>query len=108
MLTVTDQSGALSVVVLPVTHTPPHNQDHAVELPTDTKRRLGLDEQRSWIVVTDANRFVWPGPDLRPRVPGDRGSVAYGHLPRALFRQVRDKLADAIEKRLAGVVTRTD
>ena len=34
-----------------------------------TKRRLGLDDARSWIMVTEGNRFAWPGPDLRPIAP---------------------------------------
>jgi len=38
----------------------------AVEISHETKRRLGLDDDRSWIVLTEANRFAWPGPDLRP------------------------------------------
>ena len=64
------------VTVLPVTHTPPYNSALAVEIPPDTKRRLGLDDARSWIVLAEANRFVWPGPDLRPAA-GDRAeSVA--------------------------------
>jgi hypothetical protein len=32
----------------------------------------------SGVVQTEANRFVWPGPDLRPSRPGDASSVAYG------------------------------
>jgi hypothetical protein len=67
-----------------------------------------LDDQPSWIVVTDANRFTWPGPDLRPRYPGDASSVAYGSLPRALFHKVRDTFARALRRRLGGVVTRTE
>ena len=108
VLTTRREDGDLVVLVLPVTHSAPRNPDLAVEIPADTKRRLGLDDQRSWIVVTDANRFIWPGPDLRRRVAGDAASVAYGHLPAALFRQLRDKLARAVEARLAGVVGRTE
>jgi hypothetical protein len=103
-----DRNGEKSVLVLPVTHSPPAEPDLAVEIPVETKRRLGLDHQRSWIVVTDANRFIWPGPDLRRAVRTDASSVAYGLLPRALFHQVRDKFIRAIEGRLAGVVRRTE
>jgi len=103
-----DQDGEKIVLVLPVTHSPPAEPELAVELPVDTKRRLGLDNQRSWIVVTDANRFIWPGPDLRPAVRGDAASVAYGLLSRRLFYEVREKFARAIERRLAGVVRRTE
>ena len=107
VMTAANDQGDTIVVVLPITHTPPRHADLAVEIPAATKRRLGLDDERSWIVVTDANRFIWPGPDLRPRVAGDAASIAYGLLPAALFREVRDKLARAIEMRLARAVART-
>ena len=53
------------VRVLPVTHTPPTDLADALEIPTLTKERLGLDSARSWVVLTEANDFIWPGPDLR-------------------------------------------
>lgn len=107
VMTTEDDHGDMVVVVLPVTHTPPEVPELAVEIPAATKARLGLDDQPSWIIVTEANRFIWPGPDLRPRNPGDTSSVAYGLLPAGLFTQVRDKLARAIELRLARAVKRT-
>jgi hypothetical protein len=106
VLTTANDEGDTVVIVLPITHTPPRQPDLAVEIPASTKKRLGLDGERSWIVVTDANRFIWPGPDLRPRVPGDASSVAYGLLPAKLFIEVRDRLAAAIAARRAGAVTR--
>jgi hypothetical protein len=36
-----------------VTHSPPADPSAAVELPQETKRRLGLDAERSWIVVSE-------------------------------------------------------
>lgn len=103
-----DERGERMVTVLPITHSPPANPALAVEIPHATKRRLGLDDQRSWIVLTEANRFVWPGPDLRPAQPGELASVAYGLLPRALFKEATAKLADAIAARLVRVVGRTE
>jgi hypothetical protein len=103
-----DLDGEKTVLVLPVTHSPSTDPGLAVEIPAQTKRRLGLDDDRSWIVVTDANRFVWPGPDLRPSVRGEASSVAYGLLPRALFYEVRETLARAIERRLTTVVRRSE
>lgn len=103
-----DLDGEKTVLVLPVTHSPPADPELAVEIPAQTKRRLGLDDDRSWIIVTDANRFVWPGPDLSPSVRGEASSVAYGLLPRGLFYEVREKFARAIERRLAAVVRRTE
>ena len=96
LVTTADQGDRL-VTVLPVTHTPPTDPLLAVEIPPATKRRLGLDAERSWIVLTEANRFVWPGPDLRPTRAGLEGStVAYGVLPRALFHEVITKFQAAV------------
>ncbi|MCY1251369.1 hypothetical protein D9M72_651230 [compost metagenome] len=39
-------------------------------------------------MLSESNRFVWPGPDLRP-VDGDTGY--YGPVPPALFEEIRDR-----------------
>jgi hypothetical protein len=108
ILVTAGDEGERIVTVLPITHAQPSNLALAVEIPRATKRRLGLDDDRSWIVLTEANRFVWPGPDLRPVQSGDLASVAFGLLPRALFKEVTAKLADAVAARLVGVVPRTE
>lgn len=46
-----------------------------------------VDGRRSWIVVDEGNRFVWPGYDLRP-VPGDATRYHYGFLPPSFFNDV--------------------
>ncbi|WP_291366554.1 type II toxin-antitoxin system PemK/MazF family toxin [Acetobacter sp. UBA5411] len=107
ILVTNDDDGEALVTVLPITHTPPADERLAVELPPATKRRLGLDDARSWIVVTDANRFIWPGPDLRPARPGDAASVAYGLLPTGVFNEMRDKFLAAVRARRAGQVQRS-
>ena len=58
--------------------------------------------------VSEANRFIWPGPDLR-LVPG-KGleSVAYGYLPPELFRVVRDRFVALARARRAALVARTE
>ena len=54
-----------TVIVVPVTHSPPDNATHAIEISAKTKPRPGLDDQRSWIIVNEANIFAWPDPELR-------------------------------------------
>ena len=56
--------GETVVVVLPVTHRAPENAGESIELPPAVKRHLGLDSDRSWIVVSEGDQFVWPGYDL--------------------------------------------
>jgi hypothetical protein len=91
VITVRGEGGKTVVTVAPVTHSPPAIPDTAVEIPQATKQRLGLDAARSWIVVTEVNDFVWPGPDLRP-LPGDGSRFDYGLVPPGLFRQIRDRM----------------
>jgi hypothetical protein len=108
ILVVTDDQGDKIATVLPVTHTPPSDAAFAVEIPHSTKQRLGMDSERSWIMLTEANRFVWPGPDLRISKACDGPEkAAYGLLPRALFKEVSRRFADAIESRATHVVSRT-
>lgn len=91
LLAIADEAGEKKVVVLPITHTSPRDPALVVEIPAATKRRLGLDDERSWIVLAEANRFTWPGPDLRPITSGHRKTIAYGELPADLFKRVREK-----------------
>jgi hypothetical protein len=108
ILVTTAKDGREVVTVLPVTHSPPSNDTPAVEIPSETKQRLGLDSERSWVVLAESNRFLWPGPDLRP-VPSDNlGSVAYGILPYNLAVEIQDKFAALVAARLSRVVPRTE
>lgn len=106
VLSVQDIAGMTVVTVAPITHAPPEIPDLAVEIPLETKRRLGLDGERSWIAAGDLNRFVWPGVDLRPTRRG-AGDYAYGLLPRPLFRKLRERVI-ALAQAGRAVVTRRD
>lgn len=78
--------GATLATVLPITHSPPADPAVAVELPAPVKRHLGLDAERSWIVVSEGNEFVWPGYDLRKVANADRYDC--GFLPPRTFDKV--------------------
>ena len=82
--------GETVVTVLPVTHVPPTDPAEAIEIPQSVKRHLGLDDNRSWIVVSQGDQFVWPGYDLR-RIRRT-GQYDYGYLPPRLFNEVLEAL----------------
>jgi hypothetical protein len=104
VLTTQAAAGETVVTVLPITHSAPTAVDDAAEIPAVVKRRLGLDEARSWVVVSEVNRFVWPGPDLRPVSRAEPDRFHYGLLPPSLFRQIRERfLACAAGQRLRAV-----
>lgn len=82
-------SGKHIVGVCPITHTPP-KAGQGVQIPPPTCARLGLDDQvPCWIITTEMNQFVWPGPDIRKNYAGQ---LRYGLMPAALFRQVKAQL----------------
>ncbi|SEC26218.1 hypothetical protein SAMN05444161_0807 [Rhizobiales bacterium GAS191] len=84
----TDEDGDTRVYVAPITHVR-SDDPLAVELPATAKRRLGLDEQPSWIVTSELNRFIWPGYDLRPIARGRPDTFAWGFLPVEVFAAVK-------------------
>lgn len=91
--------------VLPITHTPPENPEHAIELPLATKQRLGLDDARSWIVTTEYNKFTWVGYDVRV-LPS--GGYSYGTLPRKLIQQVFTSFKQQAVKKALKTVGRNE
>jgi hypothetical protein len=96
------------VRVLPVTHSPPADPADALEIPRATKLRLRLDSERSWVMLSEANDFIWPGPDLRPAVSGDLATVAYGMLPPGFMAVLRERLARRRREKRVAVTTRTE
>jgi len=108
VLSVLDDDGEPQVMVLPITHCAPLHAEDAIEIPPATKQRLGLDSERSWIVITEANEFVWPGPDLRP-VPGrDDSTIVHGALPPKFFAHVRDRFLERITRERGTAIRRTE
>lgn len=94
------------VIVVPITHSPPDDPSFCVEIPPQTKQRLGLDAERAWAVANQVNRFVWPGVDLRPVSRREPDRFAYGYLPPAIFRRITEALLRAARNRRAGIVSR--
>lgn len=96
-----------TVKVVPVTHSLPDDVSTAFELPSAVKRHLGLDDERSWVVLDEVNEFGWPGFDLR-RLPRSRDSFAYGFLPPRLFDQLMAKLREVWNEKQGKTTSRDD
>lgn len=89
--------GNTELLVVPVTTQPPAVPGDAFEIPARVKAHLGLDAERCWIMVTELNRFRWPGPDIRPIERRENHTPFYGFIPQPLF--------DAV---LAAVIARAE
>jgi len=105
VLAVRDAEGDTIVVVAPMTHSAPNAPEDGVEIPAATKARLGLDSERSWVIVSEVNRFIWPGPDLAP-VPGKHRKFDYGFLPPRLFKKITSEIFERARARKLAVTQR--
>ena len=94
------------VVVVPITHSPPLKHQQAIEIPYNVKQHLGLDSDRSWIVIEESNVFRWPGPDLARDQTS--GKVDYGFLPPRFFDEIRRKFVLAETSVRSTRVVRTE
>lgn len=95
------------VYVLPITSRRPVDAAEGIEIPSIPRRRLGLQDAPCWIVVTELNRFVWPGPDLRPVERPFGLFCCFGALPAVLFRSVQAALDARRKSGLLVAITRT-
>lgn len=100
-----NEGGAPGVYVAPITHSAPLDPEVAVEIPQTVKRHLGLDRERSWVVLQELNAFVWPGYDLR-QIPDVPGEYVYGLLPPRFFDALRERFAALYKARAAKVIPR--
>jgi hypothetical protein len=94
------------VYVVAITHSAPLNKTDAVELPSAVKRSLGLDTDPAWIVTTETNAFIWPGPDVRPIPDGPLGAMVYGKVPNALLQRVIASYVENHDNNRAAIVVR--
>jgi len=106
-LAVQVQDGVTEVLVVAVTHSAPRVPEDAVAMPDDEKKRLGLDDLPSWIVTTEGNAFIWPGPDIRPIPDRGAGQFVYGHVSDNLLRRVARSYLANRRRSIGRVVGRT-
>ena len=100
--------GHTEVLVVPVTTQPPVRAEDGFEIPTRIKAHLGLDAARCWIMVTELNRFRWPGPDIRPIERGEERTPFYGFIPEPLFDAVLAAVIARAETRRVKITKRSE
>lgn len=79
LTTEADEDGAVTVYVLPITHSRPTDNRNAIEIPPQVAKTAGLDDEQCWIITNQLNVFTWPGFDLEP--VGGGLVVSLGKLP---------------------------
>lgn len=89
----------------PVTHTAPHNQNDAVQIPTAIARHIGLDDEQSWIRTTEYNIVDWDDPGI---VPASKTKWEFGRLPHGVYTGMKASIEANIRRREARSVDRRD
>lgn len=84
------------VTVSPITHSTPESEGLGIEIPLRVKTHLGLDAERSWVILTEVNRFTWPGYDLRAISP-QNPRIDYGFIPPVLFEKIKQGILARIQ-----------
>lgn len=101
--------GDTQVVVAPITHSAPdpNNISASLEMPAAVARALGLDGGRHWVRLTQLNRFIWPGYDLRPRTD-DPARIDYGFIPEDFFDKIKAAIIAENRKRKLSFTQRDE
>ena len=98
-----EENGQTTVLLAPITHSPPIDPGQAIELPPKVKRHLGLDDAPSWIVTAELNSANWDDPGIEPV---NRARWAYGLLPPSLARALVDHVRERMHSAKLGVIKR--
>lgn len=99
-------TGETEILVAPITHSPPGAGTVAIEIPHKVGQHLGLDDGRSYIIVTEANSLSWDDAGIVPAYPGKQW--AYGRIPQGLYNKLRAAMLDMLNKRKLKTSVRKD
>ena len=78
------------VVILPITHSKPDESTVGIEIPAKVKQALGMDDQPSWVIVSENNIDEWPNGGLSS-LPGQKDVFSYGFIPPGLFKLIKSR-----------------
>ena len=93
------------VVLLPITHVPPSGTTIGIEIPARVKQAIGLDDEPSWVIVSEHNIDEWPNGGLSP-IPGKSGVFSYGFIPLGLFAKIKARFLELARQKKSAAVRR--
>lgn len=105
ILSVGREGEAQIVTVAAITHSDPVAPNIGIEIPQRVKLHLGLDHEKSWVILSEVNQFTWPGYDLRP-IKGSKNKYAYGFLPPLLFEKIKAGVLGLFVEKRAKITSR--
>lgn len=76
-----------------------------IEIPARVKQAIGLDDEPSWVIVSEHNIDEWPNGGLSP-IPGKPGVFSYGFIPPGLFAKIKARFLELARKKKSAAVRR--
>ena len=88
-------TGSQTILVAPITHTPPQDSKDAIEIPLKLCNHLGLDSNKMWVKTDALNSFLWED----NRVPfgitlNAEKEWTYGFIPPKFY----DKIIESVQQ----------
>ena len=68
-------------LVVPITHSEPSDPAMAIEVPAEERQRIGLDDERSWIIVAEFDACVCRAPTRTRFRSAIRNHASMGDCP---------------------------
>jgi hypothetical protein len=104
-----EDEGGHRVVVCPITHSPPSDDQSAVEISPRIAAHLGLDGDKMWIKTDAVNVLTW-SKDMIPIgvMPVEKGKWSYGMLPDKISEEVINQVRENSRNRTLDQVERDD
>ncbi len=103
------EDGSRRVMVCPITHSPPQENQTSVEIPPKLARALNLDSETMWIKIHKLNAFTWE----KDRIPAGMvktpaGKWFHGIVPYAIREEVLAQVRQNNRERRLSQVKRDD
>lgn len=93
------------VVLLPITHVPPSGTTVGIEIPARVKQAIGLDDEPSWVIVSEHNIDEWPNGGLS-HISGKPGVFSYGFIPPELFAKIKARFLELARQKKTAAARR--
>lgn len=95
--------GGSRALVCGITHSAPDSPDDGVEIPLRQRAALGLDDERQWVVTSEANIIDWDDLGI---VPLGSGEWSYGELTREFAEEVRSSAITNLDQKRLTMIRR--
>lgn len=122
ILAVKQEDDRKMVYVSPVTHTPPFYPEESLIIPMEERTRLGFDTHHayeagekpldlatpktSWLMLSEVNKFEWPGTEIRSVPRRTEKRQFYGFISGKFLAAAQNKLRDMVDLKRFKTVAR--